>query len=141
MFVCVVWAALPACRGRAERPERRLPSGRVIRDYSLHVDRDRAEWTLFYRTGFTVAARERGPLQCELDALWAELREEVEASGATRATFAPTHFEIRPRLVGWRAVILGDVTVFVERERDASGVWKKTEGWTVEECGTGTGGG
>lgn len=98
---------------------------------------DGGEWSLFYRSDFTVAARERGPLQCEIDAIWSDLRGEVEAAGATLATFAPTHFEMRPRLVGWRVAMVGDITVFLSLERGPEGTWKKTDGWTAEQCGSG----
>jgi hypothetical protein len=94
------------------------------------------EWYVSFRTTHSVAAATRGPLQCEVDAFWATHRQEVEAAGVTRATFSSTHYEARVLWIGWRPEYLGDVTVFLELERDRAGQWRKTSGWTVPECAT-----
>ena len=92
------------------------------------------EWFLPYRTNESVRGTARGPLQCEVDALWAKRRSEVEASGARTATFAATHYERRILWAGWHPLLAGDVTVFLEFERGVDGEWKKGAGWTAPEC-------
>jgi hypothetical protein len=117
----VTWLA---CHRRAEKPARAVAEP-LIED---------GDWFLAYRTKESVSPMARGPLQCEVDALWAARRSEVEASGARAATFAVTHYEWRILWVGWRPMIAGDITVFLNFERMAGGKWRKGAGWTAQQC-------
>ena len=122
-----------ACVSDPPTTTRVLPSGRQIEVISVGVVGDAdGRWVLEYRTLLPITPHER--LQCEVEAIWSDVKGEAENAGVRRAGIWPTSFDHELRWVGWRPVMLGQMMTAFSLERDGQGGWRKAGGWSATPC-------
>ena len=101
-----------------------MKSGREVEVISAGVIKtlNPSVWGFEYRT--RTPWRDHEALRREVEALWPDLEDQAEQSGAHKAFVQPVDFTVGVRMVGWRPMIGGDTSTAFTFERDAGGAWR-----------------